>query len=284
MMLKPVSYLQTDKKWKNKSYSVKGESTTIGRAGCGTTCGAMVVATLKDKTVTPVEASEFSIKNNYKQKGGGTYANFFPAYFKQYGIACQILWSSAEAQDKKVEIALNSGNWVIACMGKGLWTNGGHYILAYGTDGKYVFINDPASTKESRTCAKLSQFLKESKYYIIVDVPYSAKSTDTAYTKFVKACQKVVGLPQTGIADKKLLSKTVTLKANGNNKQHGFVAPVQSYLKSLGYYKGNVHGFFDPAMAEDVKAYQKNVVKLTGKNIDGIITAKKNTWKKLLKL
>lgn len=283
-MLKPVSYLQTDKRWKNTSYSVKGESTTIGRAGCGPTCGAMVVATLKDKTITPVEACDFSIKNNYKQKGGGTYANFFPAYLKKYGLSCQILWSSAEAQDEKVRTALKSGNWVIACMGKGLWTSGGHYILAYGTDGTNVFINDPASTKSSRTCAKLSQFLKESKYYIIVDVPNSAKSSDTAYTKFVKSCQKVVGLPQTGNADSKLLSKTVTLKANGTNKQHGFVKPVQTYLKALGYYNGNIHGFFDPAMAEDVKVYQKKVVKLTGKNIDGVITAKKNTWKKLLKL
>lgn len=283
-MLKPVSYLQTDKKWKNTSYSVKGESTTIGRAGCGPTCGAMVIATLKGQTVTPVEACDFSIKNNYKQKGGGTYANFFPAYLKKYGLSCQILWSSAEAQDEKVRTALKSGNWVIACMGKGLWTSGGHYILAYGTDGKYVFVNDPASTKESRTCAKLSQFLKESKYYIIVDVPNSAKSTDTAYTKFVKSCQKVVGLPQTGVADSKLLSKTVTLKANGTNKQHELVKPVQTYLKALGYYNGNIHGFFDPATAEDVKVYQKKIVKLTGKNIDGVITAKKSTWKKLLKL
>jgi hypothetical protein len=283
-MLKPVSYLQTDKRWKNTSYSVKGESTTIGRAGCGPTCGAMVIATLKDQTVTPVEACDFSIKNNYKQKGGGTYANFFPSYLKKYGLSCQILWSSAEAQDEKVRTALKSGNWVIACMGKGLWTSGGHYILAYGTDGTYVFINDPASTKTSRTCAKLSQFLKESKYYIIVDVPNSAKSSDTAYTKFVKSCQKVVGLPQTGVADSKLLSKTVTLKANGTNKQHELVKPVQTYLKALGYYNGNIHGFFDPAMAEDVKKYQEKVVKLTGKNIDGVITAKKNTWKKLLKL
>lgn len=282
-MLKPVSYLQTDKKWKNVSYSVKGEKTTIGRAGCGPTCAAMVVATLKNNKITPVEACDFSIKNNYKQKGGGTYANFYPAFFKEYGIACQILWSSAESQDKRVEIALASGNWVIGCMGKGLWTSGGHYVLAYGTDGKYVFVNDPASTKESRTCAKLSQFLKESKYYIIVDVPASMKC-DTAYTTFVKACQKAVGLPQSGVANSKLLSKTVTLKANGTNKQHALVKPVQAYLKALGYRKGSAHGFYDPDTAEDVKKYQEKVVKLTGKNIDGIITAKKNTWKKLLKL
>lgn len=282
-MKKPVSYLQTDSRWKNVSYSVKGESTTIGRAGCGLTCAAMVVATLKDKSVTPVEACKFSIDNNYKVKGGGTYANFYPAYFKKYGINCQILWSSAESQDKKVTQALKDGNWVIASMGKGLWTTGGHFILAYGTDGTNVFINDPASTKESRTKAKLSQFLKESKYYIIVEVPASLK-VDTPYTTFVKACQKVAGLPQNGVANDKLLSKTVTLKANGDNKQHGFVKPVQQYLKALGYYGGNLHGFYDPVTADAVKLYQKKVVKLTGSNVDGIMTAKKYTWKKMLGL
>lgn len=281
--MKPVSYLQTDPKWKNVSYSVKGESTTIGRAGCGPTCGAMVVATLKDKKVTPVEACKFSIDNNYKVKGGGTYANFYPAFFKKYGISCQILWSSAEAQDKKVTQALKDGNWVIASMGKGLWTNGGHFILAYGTDGTNVFINDPASTKEARTHAKLSQFLKESKYYIIVDVPNTFK-TESPYTTFIKGCQKAVGLTQTGAASDKLLNKTVTLKANGTNKQHALVKPVQQYLKSLGYYTGTVHGFYDPTTADAVKQYQKKVVKLTGSNVDGIMTAKKFTWKKILGL
>lgn len=282
-MKKPVSYLQTDKRWKNVSYSVKGEKTTIGRAGCGPTCGAMVVATLKDKSVTPVEACDFSIKNNYKAKGSGTYANFYPAFFKKYGINCQILWSSAESQDKKVTEALKNGDWVIASMGKGLWTNGGHYILAYGTDGTNVFINDPASTKESRTKAKLSQFLKESKYYVIVDVPASLK-VDSPYTTFIKSCQKAVGLVQNGVASDKLLSKTVTLKANGTNKQHALVKPVQQYLKSLGYYKGSVHGFYDNVTADAVKTYQKKVVKLTGNNVDGIMTAKKFTWKKILGL
>lgn len=281
--MKPVSYLQTDKKWKNVSYSVKGEKTTIGRAGCGPTCGAMVVATLKDKSVTPVEACKFSLDNNYKAKNSGTYANFYPAFFKKYGITCQILWSSAESQDKKVTQALKDGNWVIASMGKGLWTNGGHYVLAYGTDGTNVFINDPASTKEARTHAKLSQFLKESKYYIIVDVPNTYK-TESPYTTFIKACQKAVGLTQTGTATDKLLSKTVTLKANGTNKQHALVKPVQQYLKSLGYYKGTVYGFYDPATAEAVKQYQKKVVKLTGNNVDGVMTAKKFTWKKILGL
>ena len=70
----------------------------------------------------------------------------------------------------------------------------------------------------------------------------------------------------------------------GTNKQHALVKPVQQYLKDIGLYKGTVHGFFDPAFAESVKVYQEKYVKLTGKNVDGIITAGKMTWKKLLGL
>lgn len=35
--IKPISYLQTDPKWKNHNYSAKGEKKTIGSAGCGVT-------------------------------------------------------------------------------------------------------------------------------------------------------------------------------------------------------------------------------------------------------
>ena len=44
MSFKPVSYMQTDTRWKKKSYAVKGENSTIGSAGCGPTCAAMVIA------------------------------------------------------------------------------------------------------------------------------------------------------------------------------------------------------------------------------------------------
>ena len=37
MNKKPVSYLQTDSRWKNKPYRVKGENATIGGSGCGPT-------------------------------------------------------------------------------------------------------------------------------------------------------------------------------------------------------------------------------------------------------
>lgn len=69
----PVDYKQTDVRWKNKDYSAKGESTTIGKSGCGPSSMAMVLATLADKTVTPETECAWALKNGFKCPHSGTY-------------------------------------------------------------------------------------------------------------------------------------------------------------------------------------------------------------------
>lgn len=59
----PISYLQTDTKWANKDYSAKGETTTIGKSGCGPTAAAMVIASLADSTVTPAVTAMMNFHN-----------------------------------------------------------------------------------------------------------------------------------------------------------------------------------------------------------------------------
>ena len=56
MNKKPVSYLQTDPRWKSKPYRVKGESATIGGSGCGPTAAAMIIETMTGKKYTPEDA------------------------------------------------------------------------------------------------------------------------------------------------------------------------------------------------------------------------------------
>ena len=63
MSNRPVKYLQTDKRWGALDYSAKGEKTNIAKSGCGPTCAAMVIATLKDKSVTPKETAAWSKKH-----------------------------------------------------------------------------------------------------------------------------------------------------------------------------------------------------------------------------
>lgn len=181
-MSKPVSYLQTDKRWSKVSYSAPGESTTIGRSGCGPTAAAMVVASWKDKAETPVEACAWAVEKGYKAIKNGTYHSFFKPYGAAHGLTItQITGSnvqgmsagSATAIHKKALEAIKQGNMVICLMGKGNWTSGGHYILWYDYDGTNVYINDPASTKAGRLKNTLALLQAQVKHYWICTRPTS---------------------------------------------------------------------------------------------------------------
>lgn len=111
-----------------------------------------------------------------------------------------------------------------------------------------------------------------------------AKQTSTTYTKkqFIKELQAAIGATVDGVAGPETLSKTPTL-CESRNKRHKAVLAVQKYLYALGYTEvGDADGVAGPKFTAAVKRYQKEVIKLS--NPDGIISAKKNTWKKLLGL
>lgn len=181
--IKPISYLQTDPKWKNHNYSAKGEKKTIGSAGCGVTVAAMVIATLKDKNVTPVTTAEWSMAHGYKALNQGTYYTYFVPQFKQYGITCRQLNSSnlygksSSSAHTEALNALKKGNWVIACMGKGHYTSSGHFILLYKYENGYIYVNDPASTSADRIKNTWDLFAKQVKYMWVVDVPDNFANT-----------------------------------------------------------------------------------------------------------
>ncbi|MGN0712017.1 MAG: C39 family peptidase [Anaerovoracaceae bacterium] len=185
--MRPISYLQTDIRWKNLDYSAPGEKTTIGASGCGPSCMAMVIATLKDETITPKETCQWALKHGYKAPNQGTYYSYFVPAGVAYGITLKrinlanIYKSNGavakKAHQKAIE-ALKKGNWVIACMGKGNWTSSGHYILAYELKGNKVLINDPNSTKAERTCADVTLWQSQVKYYWIIEVSTEEKEED----------------------------------------------------------------------------------------------------------
>ena len=183
---KPVSYLQTDPKWKNHNYSAKGERKTIGSSGCGVTASAMVIATLKDKSVTPITTAEWSMEHGYKALNQGTYYSYFVPQFSVYGIGCRMLNQTnlygkpSSAAHTEALNALKKGDWVIACMGKGNWTSSGHFILLYQYENGYVYINDPASTNAARIKNTWTLFSKQVKYMWVITVPDSFKTKTPA--------------------------------------------------------------------------------------------------------
>lgn len=165
MNKRPVSYLQTDKRWKNVPYAVKGkENGTIGTSGCGPTSAAMLLATLIDPKITPVECAQWSMEHGYKYVNQGTAWAYFIPQFAAYGIRCL----KAGRDHEKVKRALSEGWYAIALMGPGTWTKGGHYIVVWDWDSK-VRVNDSASTRDKRLNGDPATFKKEVKQYWIID-------------------------------------------------------------------------------------------------------------------
>lgn len=180
MNTKPVFYLQTDPKWKDKPYRTPQESSTIGSAGCGPSSMAMVIATWADPKVTPVDTCAWAIKNGYKATGNGTYHSYFVPQAAAYGLECKRInttsfaymsASEAEKYHQQAKALVDDGYLMVSLMGKGNWTKGGHYVLWYSNDGDYVLINDPASTKETRARNTFKLFKSEVRFYWAIKPP-----------------------------------------------------------------------------------------------------------------
>ncbi len=174
MNKKPISYLQTDKRWKNEPYRVKGENATVGSSGCGPTAAAMLISTITGKTYTPVDACKWSVAHGYKALKAGTYYAYFKPQFAAFGIDCDMMnWKKSygnpdHPNHAKMLEMLKAGYYIIALMGPGLWTSGGHFVVVWWENGK-ICINDPASTKPARLNGDPRTFFSQVNYYWWID-------------------------------------------------------------------------------------------------------------------
>lgn len=96
--------------------------------------------------------------------------------------------------------------------------------------------------------------------------------------QFVKDAQAACGAVADGIAGPETLSKTVTLSAK-KNAAHKAVKAVQRRLLALGYAEaGNADGIAGVKFTSAVAHFQQD----NSCVVDGVITAKGKTWRKLL--
>lgn len=96
---------------------------------------------------------------------------------------------------------------------------------------------------------------------------------------FVEELQELLGLKVTGVADSNLLSKTITISKNKNNK-NTLVWAIQKRLTHLGYDVGEIDGVAGIQFDKALCAFQKD----NGCVVDGEATAGKKTWKKLMEM
>lgn len=174
MNKKPVSYLQTDQRWKAKRYPCQGGTMSIGGGGCGPTSAAMLISTLTGKSVPPTETMAWACEHGYVYANQGTAYEYFKPQFAAYGLTCGQLNTATylgqphnPVRDAVID-KLHEGFYFIALMKKGLWTNGGHYVVLWDYDTK-CRINDPASTRDERVNGDPDTFFSQAKIFWYVD-------------------------------------------------------------------------------------------------------------------
>lgn len=133
-----VYYNQADPRWAGHPYPASPgyENATVKSAGCGPTCCAMVVSS-KGSIIFPDTMCDISEQEGFRVPGGTDWG-IFQYVADRWGIETREVHSSYEAFD-----ACKEGYFVVANVGPGLWTTGGHYILLVGTRGDEIEVYDP---------------------------------------------------------------------------------------------------------------------------------------------
>ena len=237
MNIQPVSYMQTDSRWKNTRYKCSGGTMSIGGGGCGPTSAAMLIETLTGKTCLPTTTMKWACDKGYVFANQGTAYAYFKPQFAAYGISCnQIPTTCLDAKSptrKIVTEMLQDGYYFIALMKKGLWTSGGHYVVAWWADDK-IRINDPASTKTERLNGDPDLFFAQAKYFWAVDAREYNKKGANNMKYYVQNNVNIVEVPVSQFKitmvnkPKKNTGKTNFANANffAYDPSRGFTFPV----------------------------------------------------------
>ena len=145
---------QLDERYASQPYGTDN----IGGYGCGPTSMAIVVSSLTDDTVDPVEMAQWSYENGYWCKSSGSYHALIPAAAEAWGLPVS---GCTTAEPQRIVDALSEGKLVVAIMSKGHFTSSGHFIVLRGVKNGQIMVADPASYKRSEQLWDLSIILNE---------------------------------------------------------------------------------------------------------------------------
>lgn len=138
-------FCQSSDEWKDLPYGTD----TIGPYGCGPTAMAIAVASLTDTDTDPAVMAAWAVEHGYWARRSGSYHSIVLGTARSFGLLAEP-FASRDAND--VLDALYQGKMLVALMGAGHFTRGGHFILLRGlTQSGEVLVADPNSPENSLT-------------------------------------------------------------------------------------------------------------------------------------
>lgn len=136
---------QGDEQWAEKPFG----RDPIGRYGCGPTALAMLVSGMTGNLITPEQMAAWAASEGYAALHSGSYLSIVPGTAKRYGLNCVSIPVADATADTLYE-ALSTGGVLVALMGPGHFTSGGHFILLHGTTlSGEILVADPNSRENS---------------------------------------------------------------------------------------------------------------------------------------
>ena len=133
--------------YKQGDYGNAYAGETIAAAGCGPTAAAMVLTYLTGDEVNPPTTAAYSTQHGFAVDHAGTTESLFPSIGKAYGLNVQKESQTAS----NIVNSLKEGNVIIAHMGPGEFTKGGHYIVLRGLNEQgQVLVADPANPARNK--------------------------------------------------------------------------------------------------------------------------------------
>ena len=138
-----VYYNQGEAPWADAAY---GPDELRGY-GCGPTAMAMLISSLKEETLDPAQAAQEAYEAGYCAPGSGSYLSIVEGMAGRHGLSVE---SCRDLSAEELCQQLAAGNLFVALMGKGHFTNSGHFIILRGVtlEGK-VLVADPNSRERS---------------------------------------------------------------------------------------------------------------------------------------
>ena len=119
-----VYYCTGEEPYKSASYGTD----SLELFSCGPTTMAMIVSTLTDTVIDPIEMCNWSVDHGYWCPGGGTYTAFLRAAAEEFGVPVQQAYWSVDT----IRAALDEGKLIMFTVGPGDFTLGAHYLLLRG--------------------------------------------------------------------------------------------------------------------------------------------------------
>lgn len=166
-------FSQCSGSWATKAYGSCSGGSTIGSSACGPTSLAAVLNHYKNKgqtkpndkvknlTINPETMANLSVELKMRVCGSGTSSAFFAEVAAMYGLKAQQVsgWNNIASE-------INAGHPVVASMGPGKFTTGGHFIVLHKIQGDKILIAD--SGPRGITESDIATVQREMKYAIVI--------------------------------------------------------------------------------------------------------------------